>query len=102
MHEDEDDYDEGGGCLCEDDDAGEYEELLNEKLQQARVLVNEEETVESRELLNDVLNHGDDEQVDIATGMIAELDVIIAAAEAAAAESEIASEDGSEGEGGTA
>ena len=84
--------------LGEDDDAGEYEELLNEKLQHARTLIDEGETVESRDQLNDVLNHGDEAQVEVATAMIAEVDVIIAAAEEAkaAGESEVTSEDASD------
>lgn len=96
MHED-DDYDSG---LGEDDDAGEYEELLNEKLQQARVLIDKKETVDPRDLLNDVLNHGDTEQEVAAAAMIEEIDIIIAAAEeAAAAEGELARQDQGDNEG---
>lgn len=97
MHEDDDDDD---GSLGEDDDAGEYEELLNEKLQQARVLIDKKETVDSRDLLNDVLNHGNTEQEVAAAAMIEEIDIIIAAAEDAAAEGELARQDqgGNEGD----
>ncbi len=84
--------------LGEDDDAGEFEELLNEKLQQARTLVDEEETVASRDLLNDVMNHGNSEQEVAAMAMVAEIGVIIAAAKEAAADSELASEDQDDGE----
>lgn len=98
MYEDDDDYDEGCS-LGEDDDEGEYEELLNEKLQQARILIDEKETVESRDLLNDVLNHGNIEQESAAVAMIEEIDAIIAAAAEDASEGELASDSqaGSEG-----
>jgi sec-independent protein translocase protein TatC len=91
--EDEDDEDYEDCSLGEDDDEGEYEDLLNEKLQQARGLIDEDETVKSRDLLNDVLNHGNTEQEQAATAMIVEIDAIVAAAEKAVEEGELA-EDG--------
>ncbi len=92
----DEDEDEDGCCLGEDDDEGNFEDLLNEKLQQARVLIDEKETVESRELLNSVLEHGDDDQAESAAAMMLEVDAIVAAAEESAAEGELASVDQSE------
>ncbi len=100
MYEEDEDYEDCS--LGEDDDEGDFEELLNEKLQQARVLIDEDETVKSRDLLNDVLNYGDTKQEEAAAAMIAEIDVIIAAAEEAAAEGELAAAGDSGGGGDTA
>ncbi len=91
-------YDEDGCCLGEDDDEGDFENLLNERLQQARVLIDKEETVESRELLNSVLDHGDYQQGESAAAMMLEVDAIVAAAEESAAEGELASADQGEAE----
>ncbi|MCP3670327.1 MAG: hypothetical protein GY814_07820 [Gammaproteobacteria bacterium] len=103
LDNDNDDYDEDGCCLGEDDDEGDFEDLLNERLQQARVLIDKEETVESRELLRNVLDHGDYQQGETAAAMILEVDAIIAAAEEAAAEEELAaSADQGDDEGETA
>ncbi len=99
MYEDDDDE----GCdLGEYDDDGEYEELLNEKLQQARALIDQKETVESRDLLNDVLNHGDYEQGEAAAAMIVELEAIIAAAREAEEEAALAGDEKAGDEGETA
>jgi len=100
MYEDDEDYEDCS--LGEDDDEGDFEDLLNEKLQQARTLINEKETVESRDLLNDVLNYGNTEQEQAATAMIVEIDTIIAAAEEASEEGELADDDKAVGEGETA
>ncbi len=97
MYEEDEDYEDCS--LGEDDDEGDFEELLNEKLQQARVLIDEDETVKSRDMLNDVLNYGNTQQEEAAAGMIAEIDVIIAAAEEAAAEGELVAA-GDPGDGG--
>ncbi len=95
----DDGYDEDGCCLGEDDDEGDFEGLLNERLQQARVLMDKEETVESRELLNSVLDHGDYQQGELAAAMMLEVDAIVAAAEESAAEDELVSADKGEGQG---
>jgi len=97
MHEEDEDYEDCS--LGEGDDEGDFKELLNEKLQQARVLVDENETVKSRDMLNDVLNYGNTQQEEAAAAMIAEIDVIIAAAEESAVEGELAAA-GDSGDGG--